>query len=479
MSPTRRTGFCAWVLAVIMLLGIGLLAVGTQGRAAAAPTYTLHFVQQSGTDSGTCSLLSPCKTIRYALTQVADGDKIQVGTGTFTENLTISRNVTIEGVSAAATIIDGGILQRTITVTAVATATIGTLTVRRGVDDGFGGGGIINSGGLILSGVVITGGHSSTAGGGIYNQGVLTMTNCLIEHNTANNGGGVNNMGNLSIQGSTIADNTAVTRGGGLWNINVLAVSSGTVVARNSAPNGGGIANMGVMTLTQMALSSNHATASGDVARGGGLYNASIATLARVEVSSNDAGTFGGGLFNDSEASASLVNVTLYGNSAPSGGGGIMSNGATALQISFSTLSGNSSNATLGGGLVVLSSGANVKNSIFANNPGGNCPSFVHSDGYNLEDANTCHFAASTDMTNTVPLLGNLTLNAPGSNQTMAIGPGSPAFNRIPGAACTDYAGAAVTTDQRGAPRPMGSGCEIGAFEYSRFLYLPLIFKGT
>ncbi len=36
-----------------------------------------------------------------------------------------------------------------------------------------------------------------------------------------------------------------------------------------------------------------------------------------------------------------------------------------------------------------------------------------------------------------------------------------------------------LTTDQRGAPRPVGVRCDVGAFEYSppRYLYLPLIVR--
>lgn len=45
-------------------------------------------------------------------------------------------------------------------------------------------------------------------------------------------------------------------------------------------------------------------------------------------------------------------------------------------------------------------------------------------------------------------------------------------MNHIPVSACTDFSGNPVKTDQRGVPRPQGSGCDIGAFEYFHSLYL-------
>jgi hypothetical protein len=44
---------------------------------------------------------------------------------------------------------------------------------------------------------------------------------------------------------------------------------------------------------------------------------------------------------------------------------------------------------------------------------------------------------------------------------------------------CVDETGALLTTDQRGAPRPMDARCDVGAVEYRplRYLYLPLIVR--
>jgi hypothetical protein len=47
----------------------------------------------------------------------------------------------------------------------------------------------------------------------------------------------------------------------------------------------------------------------------------------------------------------------------------------------------------------------------------------------------------------------------------MALLPGSPAIDLVPTRSCTDPNGAALHTDQRGVQRPIGGGCDAGAYE--------------
>ena len=99
----------------------------------------------------------------------------------------------------------------------------------------------------------------------------------------------------------------------------------------------------------------------------------------------------------------------------------------------------------------------------------------IASLGYNLDSGNSCGLAAAGDMTNTDPLLGLLTNNggplaADGLPPfTQALAKSSPAIDAIPNAAC------AVALDERGALRPAGIGCDIGAYEIQYVTYLPLI----
>jgi hypothetical protein len=163
-------------------------------------------------------------------------------------------------------------------------------------------------------------------------------------------------------------------------------------------------------------------------------------------------------------------------------GGGIENEGAS-LTITRSTVSGNS--AAEGGG---ISSGRGVVTlaaSILAGNIGNPADCFVHdsgvtitSNGYNLiGDADGCTFTGATgDQVGSSsgsgvidPKLGPLAKNG-GKTKTMALLVGSPALDAIPvgtlGAdGITPLCPASGTTDQRGNPRPSGTGCDDGAYE--------------
>jgi hypothetical protein len=61
--------------------------------------------------------------------------------------------------------------------------------------------------------------------------------------------------------------------------------------------------------------------------------------------------------------------------------------------------------------------------------------------------------------------------NNGGPTETIVLAATSVARDAIPAGPCRDASGAPVATDQRGVPRPRGSGCDIGAVEMfqSRF----------
>jgi len=65
-----------------------------------------------------------------------------------------------------------------------------------------------------------------------------------------------------------------------------------------------------------------------------------------------------------------------------------------------------------------------------------------------------------------------------GPTWTHALLAGSAAIDTtIDSLGCVDETGTRLTTDQRGAARPVGARCDVGAFEYNplRYRYLPLI----
>jgi hypothetical protein len=82
--------------------------------------------------------------------------------------------------------------------------------------------------------------------------------------------------------------------------------------------------------------------------------------------------------------------------------------------------------------------------------------------GYNIESlGDTCGFDHATDLVGITEGqldLGELANNG-GPTMTHALGADSVAIDHIPAVDC------GVTTDQRGEPRPVGDGCDVGSFE--------------
>ncbi|MEL6107551.1 MAG: DUF4347 domain-containing protein, partial [Planctomycetota bacterium] len=173
-------------------------------------------------------------------------------------DLDISTSVTIRGVDANATIIDGsGLGNRVFDLDASATLTGSGFTITGGssVD----GGAIKSSGTLFLTDVVVSG-NSATNGGGIF---TTTSSNTTLERvelsfNEANRGGA------LFIEGSgqnlintTVSSNHADSGGGGVYINGGNATLVNTTIAFNSAGAGGrGIetAAAGTATLTNAIL---------------------------------------------------------------------------------------------------------------------------------------------------------------------------------------------------------------------------------
>ncbi|HET7089767.1 MAG TPA: Ig-like domain-containing protein [Anaerolineae bacterium] len=229
-------------------------------------------------------------------------------------------------------------------------------------------------------------------------------------------------------------------------------ISGVTISGGNVSSDGSGIYNLGTLTLLNSTVSGNKAGG-----RGGGIYNAGAATLANVTISGNTAKTDGGGLYNTGSASAAtLNNVTVTANTADSDGNG----------------SGN------GGGVFRSGGTVGVKNTIIAGNTDNsgatqhpNCSGSLISQGHNLIGPSTgC--AGFVDGANGDRVgvadpdlnLGSLQDNG-GATFTHALLAGSPAIDAGNPATPGSGGDACSLTDQRGAYRPRGRACDIGAFE--------------
>jgi len=364
-------------------------------------------------------------------------------------------------------------------------------------------------------------GVAFASGGGIQNYGYLHLTHSTIDSNNATVSGGLdnglaaiaeldqvvisNNTGNLDTQG------TPLGTGGGFTNADTAMMTiSNSQIVNNKAPlgSGGGIVNFGDLDLENTEISSNKSGFWGggifsngsidmvDVAidqnsalrSGGGIYNHTNGklTLNRVTINDNRTELFlgalgGGGGGARNSGTMNLTNVTLSHNSADNGGygggiyNGISSTSMVTATLTNVTLTGNQ--ATKGGGIFNYSAGTVlVVNTIIANSPnGGNCAGRIISNGHNLDNQNSCGFASTGDIINRDPHLYPLEDNG-GLISTRRLGAGSESFVNEFGLLIHGvFVSAAVDagnslycppTDGRGVIRPIGSSCDIGAYEF-------------
>ncbi len=389
----------------------------------------------------------------------------------------------------------------------------GNLTLRhikltKGCSGSLYGGAISNEGALTLEDVDISDGGTSPVGrgGAIYTgfSSILTITNSRFTGNFAGSGGAIfadntfspltitnsvfSDNGTIgdeatagwggailllgteaSIEGGEIRDNEARTGGAIVgWEVSSLAVH-GTVIRDNKARNGpGGAIRIGEgpgsnvsATLTDVTLSGN--TAEGGLLAfptGGAIHcDGCELTLERSTLQTNSATNRGGGLYlTNPLPSSTLVNVTLASNVAGLGGGGIFVNNG-AIDLTNVTFANNQATPGDGGGIASFNSSVGLRNVLLANFTD-DCD-FVSPVGTPVRDSNlstddTCAFGPSRD---NVPSPGLALTDNGGPTQTFLFDADSPTVDAGTLTGCP-------ATDQRGAPRPFGASCDVGATEF-------------
>lgn len=282
------------------------------------------------------------------------------------------------------------------------------------------------SGGVTLSGGGVTRLFKVIASGNLTLRG-LTMT--------GGNGGGaadggfggaIHNVGAARVERCTLRGNSAANSGGSIHNAiaGSLTIKDNTFSGNSAGLYGGAVANSGTLTVSGSTFSGN---SSGF--EGGGIYSdfSSTLTLSNSTLTDNGAGFYGGAVFNGGPRLI-LNSATLVGNHAERIGGGIYND-------FFGTPTSNLSNT------IVAGNTAPESTNIFGSWAGGN----------NLTDGD--------------PKLSPLG-DWGGPTQTMPPLPNSPAI---------DAGGAtALSVDQRGLPRVLNGGPDIGAFESSTSNYNPV-----
>jgi Zn-dependent metalloprotease len=189
--------------------------------------------------------------------------------------------------------------------------------------------------------------------------------------------------------------------------------------------NGGGILNNGnTLNLNNVTLSNNIAY----YGYGGGVYNLGISNLNNVTLSNNDAG-FGGGIYNSSHT-VTLTNTLVGGNTSHGNNAASGPDCLGTISASYFSLIGDTTDCQ------VVSGQGNLLNI----NP---------------------RLGAFDSTGKYYPLMSG----------SAAIDGGSPAIPGSGGNAC-------LAVDQRGAARPLGTRCDIGAYEGS-VPWMPMAYVDT
>jgi predicted outer membrane repeat protein len=228
----------------------------------------------------------------------------------------------------------------------------------------------------------------------------------------------IGHLGNtISISNLTISNATDATQGGGVYNAGTLTLDR-IVFENNTAPSGGAIYNQGTVTITNSTLAHNHATS------GAGIYNTGTLSMTNVTLGNNTATGQGGGIYNASSGTITLLHASVVDNP----GGGVYNKGTLNYTSTVIAKNGAAGDCTLSGGSV----GTNVTN-------------FVGTA--------TCSASLNGN-----PLLSGLGSAATEPLDTFAPFSASPLLDAA-------NAGTCPAADERGVARPIGTGCDIGAFE--------------
>lgn len=282
----------------------------------------------------------------------------------------------------------------------------------------------------------------NASAGALYQAaGSLWISGCSFATNTVTGGdgiiigsgsdagsgdGGALDLVNLSAgqQGQTVLYCTAVISNSCFTGNAARGGLQGSAPGAAGSGRGGAVESSGNLQMLNCTLAAN-------VARGGDI------TYPGFPLSS----AYGGALFLNN--TTVLAHVTIAANSALKGAGA----------GSF----GSSSSVVLGGGVDVSAGKVYVRNSILSSNAPSNFAGALIDNGNSISSDATCAFSAPGSHNNMDPMLAPLGAYG-GPTLTMALRLGSPAIDAANPAFCP-------ATDQRGVPRPLGGGCDIGAVE--------------
>jgi CSLREA domain-containing protein len=470
-----------------VVLVAALLAICPAGAQAA----TFHVTKTADTNDGACDADCSLREAIVAANANAGADDVTVPAGSYvlsiagtgedagaTGDLDVTDDLNLSGAGAASTTIVGNGGDRVLDVDPLSTgvsAMVADVRVTNGRAVAFGGG-IRNAGTLLLTDSTISDNKAevttpiiNSIGGGVATGagGVTTISNCLVTGNMATGdgdagaavGGGVGSFdGETIVESSTIIDNQAFASspnapgiGGGIGIVDgTLSVDSSTVsgngVVGFPAAGGGGIgvacevfSPCGALSISGSTISDNDAFAFSEVNGGGAFFSSGSFLLVNSTLTNN---------------AAEMGPAPGVGSPAPGANLGILGTNGTIANATIESGTGTS-------GIHLQFATATLRNTIVADSCSG---TGITANARNLEfPGNTCGFSG-TDLIGLDPLLGALADNG-GPTQTLKPAAGSAAIGNGDMATPGSGGNACEAADQRGVARPVGSRCDVGAYE--------------
>lgn len=217
------------------------------------------------------SIIPVTTTIQAAIDAAQDGDTISIPSGTYTESLTIDKNLTLLGQADLTAAIRAAPNLRVITVQPGYDLTLKDLSLSQGKATGGGateGGGVRVENGTLTIDHCNLWGNEAVYGGAVFQGGsgqVVVKNQSTIYNNYASaNGGGVYANGDLSLSASWLDGNTAGGHGGGatVWAGNLTMVG-GTASFNQAGQNGGAFNVNNSIHIEQVVFTSNVAGTNG------------------------------------------------------------------------------------------------------------------------------------------------------------------------------------------------------------------------
>jgi len=387
-------------------------------------------------------------------------------------DLDITDGVTLRGVSQGLSIIRAGLnYDRILDIHGVDVA-IHNLTIREGTAAGSVGGGIRNIGGALTILNSTLDSNQTTemtgfGGGGLYNTGPLVIDNSTFINNRSSRGGGILHFSNdMVITNSRINDNIVdigAGSGGGIFvQTDANTTISNTTIDGNTAAlgGGGGIYSVYGLTLLNSTVSNNNALLVG----GGGIYDIGLGPLiiTNSTISSNAATGNGGGI-QTRRSLATITNSTIYNNDVfgthvPSEGtynghgGGIYLPSGNSIVLNNTIIAGNTAS-------IIVPLG----NNCYSQSDGGTFSPIMTISTNTIASDSSCELTGPGDQPNVDPSLTNTLDTNGGPTLTHSLAPSSAAIDLGTNTGCP-------SSDQRHFPRPVnvrgGLDCDVGSFEY-------------